>query len=124
PVDHGQCGVPVVRWCAGEHFVEHDSGRVHVARRAGRSRGDLFGGEVGDGAENGVGTGIVRSGGGTCESEVGDLHLFAAVDAFDVTGPADENVLGFDVPVCDTDAVSGGERGQHGLHHAQRGVHV
>ena len=89
-------------WAGGDHLVEHDGQRVHVASWISRLALSLFGRKIGGCTHDRTGLGQIvgrRSGNGACDAEVGHLDLAGIVDQY---------VAGLDVAMYDSIAV--GER--------------
>ena len=73
-VGHRHRVVAVERWPAGEHLVGHDAGGVDIGAGVGRAGGDLFGRQVGHGAQDDVAGGHGLRADRPDQAEVGDLH--------------------------------------------------
>ena len=85
----------------GEHLVEHDADGVEVGAGVGTGAGDELGGDVADGADEGLRR--RRRGDGAGEPEIGELDLAVG---------AEQDVVGFEVAVDDArgvDRLEGGE---------------
>jgi hypothetical protein len=99
---------------AGQHLEQHQPGGVDVAAGISDAPLHLFGGEVGDGAEQD--TGRARdglAGHGPGQTEVGDLDRAVVVD---------DDVLGLDVTVDQAVGVGLAEGEQHRFEDVERGA--
>ena len=88
---------------AGDHLVEHDAERVHVAATVDGKALRLLGREVGGGAHHRTGLGEPVARAGARDAEVGDLH---------VARSGQQHVAGLHVAVHDAVAVRERERGR------------
>ena len=96
----------------GQGLPQQDAGGVDVGAGIGAAGLDLFGCQVGDGAdEQAGGRGEVAGLDRPSETEVGDL---------DSTVVGEQDVLGLDVAVNEPSGVRRGQRDQHRLHQLER----
>ena len=110
-VDGGVAGESLL---AGDHLEQQQPGGVDVGAGVCGAVFDLFGREVGGGAEQDVAVAGEGAGGDRAgEAEVGHLHL---------SGRADQHVLRFDVAVHDAGAVRCGQPVDHRVQQAERFV--
>ena len=91
-------GVALVGLLAGQHFVEHDAGRVNVAAGICGLAEHQFGSQISHGADQGAGAGVGRDRPGQAEV----THFDAAVVGY-------QDVLGLDVTMDQSGAVGGGQ---------------